>query len=234
MPNITDKTQTHFFKVRVATAVAIIFHLIGLTGLLFFKREWFVNTSAVNLLLMFFLILYTQQQKNTGFYLLMVISFLVGMGVEWTGTSTGLLFGNYSYGTVLGPSFRNVPWIIGLNWFMVIYCCGVCMHMMLGKLLTADEEENKNKRNLLRIISIIIDGATIAVALDWLMEPVAVQLGYWKWAGEIPVFNYACWFLVSVLLLGVFHICRFNKENKFAVHLLLIQAMFFLLLRTFL
>ena len=71
---------------------------------------------------------------------------------------------------------------------------------------------------------------------DWLMEPVAVKLGYWVWQGDgsIPMLNYICWFLISLLLLAVFHFAKFNKQNKFAVNLLLTQLMFFLLLRTFL
>jgi bisanhydrobacterioruberin hydratase len=67
------------------------------------------------------------------------------------------------------------------------------------------------------------------------MEPVAVKLGYWQWKTEvIPFYNYLCWFVISMGLLTVFHFCNFSKQNKFAIHLLLIQAMFFLLLRTFL
>ena len=77
------------------------------------------------------------------------------------------------------------------------------------------------------------DGATLALLFDWLMEPVAAQLGYWKWAGEIPFYNYLCWFIVAIVLLALFHFSRFNKQNKFAVHLLMIQVMFFLLLKTF-
>ena len=86
------------------------------------------------------------------------------------------------------------------------------------------------------MLSIMVDGATLAVLFDWLMEPAAVKLGYWKWLGngEIPLYNYMCWFVISMLLLFVFHKLQFNKQNKFAVNLLLIQAMFFLLLRTFL
>ena len=38
----------------------------------------------------------------------------------------------------------------------------------------------------------------------------------------------------SVLLLFLFYACKFNKQNKFAVNLLLIQFLFFLILRTFL
>jgi bisanhydrobacterioruberin hydratase len=86
----------------------------------------------------------------------------------------------------------------------------------------------------LKAISVIIDGATLAVFFDWLMEPVAVQLGYWKWNGAIPFYNYLCWFMVSIVLLTAFHLLKFNKQNKFAVHLLMIQVLFFLLLRTFL
>ena len=88
----------------------------------------------------------------------------------------------------------------------------------------------------LKALSVIVDGATLAVFFDWLMEPVAVKLGYWAWNGDgsIPMFNYLCWFIVSLLLLAVFHFAKFNKQNKFAVNLLLIQLMFFLLLRTFL
>lgn len=88
----------------------------------------------------------------------------------------------------------------------------------------------------IKAMSIIIDGATLAVMFDWLMEPVAVKLGYWQWLGngEIPFYNYICWFVISVLLLIVFQFSQFPKQNKFAVNLLLIQAMFFLLLRTFL
>ena len=41
-------------------------------------------------------------------------------------------------------------------------------------------------------------------------------------------------FLISLLLLCLFNAFKFNKQNKFAVNLLLIQFLFFLILRTFL
>ena len=55
-------------------------------------------------------------------------------------------------------------------------------------------------------LSVIVDGALLASFFDWLMEPIAVKLGYWQWASEtIPVYNYICWFLCSLwncLLVG--------------------------------
>jgi putative membrane protein len=180
------------------------------------------------------LIVFTQEQRNRFFFLFIVISFIIGLVSEIIGTNTGLLFGSYAYSSILGLALKKVPLIIGVNWFVVVYCCGVSMKTMQDKLNTKFPEASiSSKRNLKRL-SLILDGALLAVLFDWLMEPVAIKLGYWSWTGDIPFYNYCCWFLLSSLLLWLFDMLPFTKRNKFAVHLLLIQSMFFLLLRSFL
>jgi putative membrane protein len=223
-------------KYQVATAIALLFHAIGLVGILFFNRTFFVRTTALNLLLMFFLLVYTQQKPLKHFIILLVICISVGIIAEIIGTQTGILFGDYKYGNVLGPTMQGVPLIIGINWFSIIYCCGVCIYSLLANIIDKLTVELGGVKPKLKAMSVIIDSATLAVFFDWIMEPVAVKLGYWQWlgSGEVPIYNYFCWFIISVLLLIVFHFAQFNKHNKFAVNLLLIQAMFFLLLRTFL
>ena len=59
------------------------------------------------------------------------------MTVELVGTKTGMLFGDYSYGKVLGPALQGVPLIIGINWFIMMYCCGTTIHALLQRSLTA-------------------------------------------------------------------------------------------------
>jgi putative membrane protein len=222
-------------KYRIATAIAVLFHAIGLSGILWFDRELFTAATAFNLMLMFVLILFTHGKITTGFLIFFLVAFVIGIGVEIIGTETGILFGDYSYGNVLGPKIRQVPIMIGFNWFIVIYCCGMFVQRLLTKIIDRMAEETEKPKQAIRALSVIIDGATIAVLFDWIMEPVAVQLGYWSWETmEIPFLNYVCWFLVSCMLMAVFHYARFQKQNKFAVNLLLIQMMFFLLLRTFL
>ncbi|MBU3713952.1 MAG: carotenoid biosynthesis protein [Ferruginibacter sp.] len=221
-------------KTSLATAVAILFHVIGFVGIVFFNASYFIHTTPINLLLMFLLILYTQPNKNTSFYIFIAFCFILGIVVELIGTQTGILFGNYAYGNVLGPSLKSVPLIIGINWFIVIYCCGVSIETLFFRLSQKLKSNSGIDSSRFKVLSLIFDGACLAVFFDWLMEPVAIYLGYWKWVGEIPLFNYVCWFLVSMILLSLFHLLKFDKRNKFAVHLLLIQAMFFLLLRTFL
>jgi bisanhydrobacterioruberin hydratase len=225
-----------FTKFEIATAIAVLFHSIGLIGLLFFDKTFFLAATPFNLLLSFTLLIWTQTDKNIHFFLFLAACFILGIIVEVIGINTGFLFGDYSYGNVLGPKIKNVPLLIGLNWFLIIYCCGISIHTLLMKAINRIAADTGKTPIAMKALSVIIDGATLAVFFDWLMEPVAVKLGYWVWNGDgsIPMFNYICWFIISLLLLMVFHFAKFNKQNKFAVNLLLIQLMFFLLLRTFL
>lgn len=221
---------------QVATAIAIFFHSIGLFGILFFQTNFFIQSTPLNLLLSFSLLVWTQENKNLAFLLFIVSGFLIGFFSEVVSVNTGLLFGEYSYGEVLGFQAFNVPLIIGVNWFIIIYCCGISTHKLLIKVINKVALDTKEPPMLLKAMSVIVDGASLAVLFDWLMEPVAVKLGFWNWHGDgsIPLYNYICWFIISMLLLTIFHFCKFEKKNKFAVNLLLIQALFFLILRTFL
>lgn len=225
---------TKFSKYQVATAIAVLFHTIGFAGIVFFKSNFITQSTPFNLLLMFGLLVWTQRDKNLFFWLFVLVTLAAGIAVEMIGVNTQLLFGDYSYGKVLGYQVNNVPLIIGINWFLVIYCCGITVQTILTKAVTKVATETSTPPMVLKALSVIVDGATLAVFIDWIMEPVAVQLGYWKWNGDIPVYNYICWFVVAIAMLAVFHFCKFNKQNKFAVHLLMIQVLFFLLLRTFL
>lgn len=221
-----------YSKERIATGIAILFHVVGLVGILVFKSELITRSTPMNLLLSFSLLIWTQE-KNRYFWIFAVLAFVTGFVVEVIGVNTGALFGNYQYGTVLGIQWKAVPLLIGVNWFIVIYCCGVAITRLLEKMIPAATTVDKTPA--LKALSVIVDGATLAVVFDWLIEPIAVKLGYWQWQdGIIPFYNYACWFAVSILLMSLFHFLPFNKRNKFAVNLLLIQVMFFLIMRTFL
>ena len=225
-----------FTKYQVATFIALLFHTIGLIGILFIKTDFFVQSTVINLLLMFALLVWTQKGKNIPFLVFFVAVFILGIGAEMIGVNTAALFGKYHYGNVLGLKVMNVPIIIGINWFVIIYCCGISIHTLLMKAINLMATDTAKKPMRLKAVSVIVDGATLAVFFDWVMEPVAVKLGYWQWGegGDVPGFNYFSWFIVSILLLAIFQLSKFNKQNKFAVNLLLIQLMFFLLLRTFL
>ena len=223
-------------KVQIATAIAIFFHAIGFVGM-FYNKDFFVQTTPLNLLLMFGLLLYTQAKINWQLVFFFCICFVVGIWVEIIGTSTGMLFGNYSYSKVLGPSFKNVPLIIGINWCIIIYCCGITVHTIFRRLSAKVQAVTGSATSpVFQIFSTVTDAAMLAVLFDWILEPAAIKLGYWQWLddGEVPAYNYMCWFIISAFLLLIFSILKIEKQNKFAIHLLMIMAMFFMLIRTFL
>ena len=222
-------------KDQVATSIAVLFHTIGLAGILIFKSDLIIRSTTFNLLLSLVLLVWTQKEKNRAFWLFIATVYIIGFAVEVIGVNTGLLFGNYNYENVLGIKWQQVPLITGVNWVIIIYCCGVSVTTLLQKIIQPVADDIPKPSNTLKALSVITDGATLAVLFDWLIEPVAVKLSFWQWdENNIPVYNYLCWFFISLLLLAIFHTRRFNKRNKFAVNLLLIQFLFFLILRTFL
>lgn len=223
-------------KKNISIYLAILFHVSGLIGILYTPyRDWFIGNTPLNLLLMVVLLIWNQQKPNRDFIYFMLICFVTGMVTEMIGVNTGILFGNYRYGTVMGVQLMGVPLLIGVNWFVIVFCCLVLMekmhHWVKAKYL---REQMAPPPALLEGLSVIVDGAILATAFDWLMEPAAIELGFWQWEGQsIPALNYACWFLISAGLIAVSRKLSFHKFNPFAVHLLVIQILFFLTLRIF-
>ena len=222
-------------KYHLATFITLLFHVSGFIGMFTANRQWFIDYTPLNLIIVFVLVLLTQV-KNVPFFGFMALCFITGMAVEMIGVKTGLLFGQYHYGNVLGQKVFNVPLLIGINWFIVVYCSGVVVTLYHNWLQEKYNQDGRILSPAVMSFSFITDAALLTTIFDWLMEPVAVKLGFWQWngSGEIPYFNYLCWFVISSLLLAVFRRLRFDKENHFAVHLLLIQLLFFGALRTFL
>ncbi len=220
-----------FNRLQLATAVAILFHVIGLIGILWFNHDFFIRTTVFNLLLMFALLLYTEQKINSRWMLFFLLCFLGGIIAELIGVHTAKLFGEYRYGDVLGLKIRDVPLMIGINWFIVMLGSG----RLVGS-LSENFRTFREAPKWVRILALSIDAACIAVVFDWIMEPVAIKLGFWQWGndGSIPFYNYVCWFLVSLLLQVFYQGLMGETRNKFALHLLMIQAMFFLILRSLL
>ena len=223
-------------KYKAAAVLAILFHLCGLIGILFANyRDWFIAHTPLNLVLMALLLIWCQENKSISFFLFIAACFFTGMGVEMIGVNTARLFGAYHYGEVMGPKWNGVPWLIGINWFVIVYCSAVVMHSFHHWFERKMNGAGSVVSPSLLALSLIFDGSLLAVFFDWVMEPVAVKLGFWQWhTPEIPMYNYLCWFAVTALLLCLLKLFRFQKANYFAVHLFIIQLLFFLALRTYL
>jgi len=202
-----------------AIFLAVLVHFSGAIGIAFFNPSFFVPFTPVNLFLMLLLLILNEQPINLRFVQASLMAVVVGMTTEMIGVNTGLLFGNYSYGEVFGRKLFGVPVLIGINWFCIVYTAHVVARKFNGKLI-------KGK------LSVAFLTAAIATSFDWVMEPVAMQLGFWNWSdGQIPIFNYASWFLISFAVSVAFGYMKIEANNKFAPYFLMIQGLFFLFLR---
>jgi bisanhydrobacterioruberin hydratase len=199
-----------------AMVVIVLFHLVGLTGLLIPSlRQQFLQLVPYHLLLMMVVIIFSHQIFDGRLFLFVLSTLVLGYGVEWIGVNKHLLFGNYQYGHTLGFQLDHVPLIIGVNWFLLIYSAGVLM------------QRSRIKVMFLRVVT----GALILVLLDMLIEPVAMRLDYWQWAGgAIPPSNYYCWFFVSAFMLVLFEKFCFKKQGVVGPVLLITQFAFFVVL----
>jgi len=197
-------------------AVLTILYIVGLVGILLPLHADFILLTPLNLLVSMGLVLWHHGNwaKPTIYYLLIV--YLVGFSAELLGTQTGLLFGDYAYGPVLGPKIWDTPLMIGVNWMMLGYCAGVTSNVLLpGRTFWM--------RGLL--------AASLMVGLDVIIEPVAMAYDFWDWeASVVPFSNYVGWFLVALPLELLFAYWHKGLRNKVGVALFSLQTLFFLIL----
>lgn len=146
-----------------------------------------------------------------------LVVYLVTLFLEILGVHTGLVFGSYLYGETLGLALLGVPLVIGFNWVLVV----------LGAVLLA----NGWFANL--YLASLAAGA-LCVFFDFILEPVAISpvFDYWQWAGgDIPLQNYAAWFVIATLAAAAFNYLRLRVQSPIPRAYFIIQLSFFILLR---
>ena len=141
-----------------------------------------------------------------------VIAFILTFITEVIGVKTGLIFGDYIYGDVLGIKILGVPLIIGVNWMLI----------MLGSIAIA-KVCTKN------IYLIALLAGFISVMFDIILEPVAIYLGYWQWSTPTPpLTNYYSWFIIVFLLTVLHRKLKVNVDSPIPHFYLYVQTVFFL------
>lgn len=210
--NSTNSKLT-FIVIAVLYGVGIAGHLIPLVyPLMLFLTPY-------TLMLTGFLVIYPElTSQNNKFIMWLAATYIITFIIEAIGVETGLIFGEYVYGNVLGLKIFNTPLIIGFNWVLVIWGA-----IQLVKFFTTKK------------VLIILFASLLAVFFDFIMEPAAVQMGYWIWeAGIIPMQNYIAWFVIAVLFSGLYLLFGIKTESKLPGYYFLIQLIFFIALNLFL
>lgn len=194
--------------------IVLILHLVGVIGFASPYKDMFYRLTPVHLLITAILLLLAQRKFDYYILYYLAVSFWIGFAAEVIGVNKGWIFGDYTYGQTLGIKWLNVPLIIGINWFVLVYSTGIVM----------------SRFNVPDIFKALI-GALVLVFMDAVIEPVAIQLDFWHWQHEsIPLTNYIGWYLVGLVQLIVFYLFPFKKTNALALPVLLVQVVFFTIL----
>ncbi|WP_299244879.1 carotenoid biosynthesis protein [uncultured Aquimarina sp.] len=169
---------------RLVISIILIwlFNISGIIGILIGYDDWFLPLTPLNLLL--YLVLIIWNSKFSKFLILgLLIPFSIGMITEYLGVNHGLIFGNYQYGENLGFKILGVPWIIGVNWALLVYCTSAI--------------SKKIHHNL--VFSSFI-GAVLMVALDVIIEVSAPRFDFWEFKnGIVPLQNYVGWLVTAFI-----------------------------------
>jgi putative membrane protein len=204
------------FKLKFNTIafLMVCIYLVGVVGHLFIDlKPLFLWLTPFNLVLTLFIFLLLNAIKVKDFIVISII-FLIGFFVEVIGVKTGILFGSYQYGESLGFKWLEVPLVIGLNWVLLNLAGFGLTHKYIKNVILKSA-----------IASLLI------VWLDVLIEPVAIQIDYWSWAGDIiPFQNYLMWFGVSFVIQLLINYSNLKINFKSSLLIILLQVLFFTIL----
>ncbi len=200
---------------KKAAALLGIFFLVGVAG-----HYWSVTQEYMPLLTPWVLLaagaavlipLWRELPRRGHLWLILVYG--ATLLLEILGVATGLVFGPYHYGPVLGLSVAGVPLLIGFNWMM----------LLVGFLRGIQPLFDRRAVFLPAILA----GAAL-MCFDILMEPSAIHLNYWQWhTPHIPLQNYAAWFLIALAASLAYRLLGIRFQQRLPLYYTVIQLLFF-------
>ena len=111
--------------------------------------------------------------------------------IEYLGATTGFPYGEFSYEVSLGPMlFETIPYALPLFFIPLVVNSYLLCLLLLGEYA---------KAAFVRIPAV----AATVVAVDLVLDPAAVALGFWEFAEGgfygVPPSNYAGWVLSAIV-----------------------------------
>jgi len=115
--------------------------------------------------------------------------------IEFVGVSTGWPYGEFSYGISLGPMIGEIPAALPVFFLPIVLNTYLLSLLLLG---------NTRDSRLVRLIVVV----PAVVAMDVVLDPAAVSLGFWTYTAggafyNVPLSNYAGWMLSAAVSVAV-------------------------------
>lgn len=154
----------------VVVVLVMAFYTYGAFGLAREEtRELYTSlTPLVLLSSLFILCIYDRSPKHIKALIYILSVVIVSFCVELLGVATGVIFGEYGYGTSLGPKIAGTPLLIGINWIFLVYATAA-IQAPLGR----------------GVITTIVIPTLLMLGYDVIMEQVAPMMQMWSWEGGV-------------------------------------------------
>jgi uncharacterized membrane protein len=163
------------------------------------------------LIFVLFALLHCAATEGSGFTaIFFAISAVVSYSFEEIGVRTGAIYGAYRYSDMLGIKIGDVPAIIPLAWFMMIYPAWIVARAIL---------RNIDIRSFAGITAVSIVAALTITGWDMVMDPGMAAAHNWIWeqGGEyfgVPLRNYFGWILTTFIIYWLASALRRNRKNE--------------------
>lgn len=211
--NITGIVNIIRTKEKKVRLILIIFFTVGVVGFaLPVTSNFFTHLTPFAMLLSISaLAVFHRTDRYKKSLIIFSVIFISGFLIEAVGVRSGMIFGNYSYGTGLGLKLLDTPLMIGINWLLLVYCTSVIVNSF-------------PVNDVFKIIS----ASLLMVVYDVLLEQTAPILDMWEFeGGYAPVQNYLSWFIISVTFLVFLKLTGIKIDNRMAPFIFVLQLAFF-------
>lgn len=200
---------------QLLIGILILFYAVGILLFLIGETRALIGIlTSWSLMLTFGAVMLFQKEFSMKLVVAFMVVFATSLIIEILGVNTGALFGNYEYGSALGPKILHTPILIGLNWLILIYCSAAIVN-------------HHFTRKSIRIIA----GSLLMVVYDLILEYVAPVMDLWSWDTPYPgIRNFVMWFVVAMVLHLLFQWLDLRINNKPARYLFFIQFLFLCLI----
>lgn len=206
--------RSNYLNDRNILWVIYLMYMVGIVGHLINPVRYYMLLLTPFTLFFLGILVVQTSIKNYKFIVWLLLTYTTTLILEIIGVKTGVIFGHYSYGDVLGVKFLDAPVVIGLNWVIVIW----------GGILISEKLTQGS-------IYVALSTASIALIFDIILEPVAIIFGYWNWVDiTVPFMNYIAWFLIAFIFSYFYQKMEIKTNTVVPIHYLLIQFVFFLTL----
>jgi uncharacterized membrane protein len=133
------------------------------------------------------------------------ISAVVSWALEQAGVATGLVYGGYHYTDYLGAKLFDVPILIPLAWFMMIYPSYVIANLALTRRPVGTPP------GATWLVTLAAASALTMTVWDLVVDPILsgpeVRAWVWESGGQyfgVPIQNFFGWFVTTFIVYGLF------------------------------